>query len=257
MDDDVRVAILTGREKGRRGTACLMGLADGSIDILVGTHAIFQEKVAYKNLGLAVIDEQHRFGVSQRLLLGVQGRASAASAGDDRDPDPAHADAHPIWRDGRQPIDEMPPGRTPVETRVISEEKLPDVVDGAWPPHRGGRPGLLGLPAGRGEREERRGGRRGARADPQAALRRGQGRPGPWPHERPGEGCGDGALRFAETSRARRDDRDRGRRRRAQCDADDRRGRRALRARPAPPVARPGRARVGQEHLPADPRRIP
>ncbi len=46
-----------------------MGLADGSIDILVGTHAIFQEKVAYQRLGLVVIDEQHRFGVSERLLL--------------------------------------------------------------------------------------------------------------------------------------------------------------------------------------------
>ena len=81
----------------------LMGLADGSIDILVGTHAIFQEKVAYRNLGLAVIDEQHRFGVSQRLLLAVEGGAAAAPAGDDRHADPAHPDAHPIWRDGRQP----------------------------------------------------------------------------------------------------------------------------------------------------------
>ncbi|HEY6048600.1 MAG TPA: DEAD/DEAH box helicase, partial [Sphingomicrobium sp.] len=65
----VRVGILTGREKGRARDSVLMGLADGSIHILVGTHAIFQEKVAYKQLGLAVIDEQHRFGVSQRLLL--------------------------------------------------------------------------------------------------------------------------------------------------------------------------------------------
>src|SRR4029078_1041011 len=65
----VRVAILTGRETGKARDSVLMGVADGSIDILVGTHAIFQEKVAYKNLGLAGIDEQHRFGVSQRLLL--------------------------------------------------------------------------------------------------------------------------------------------------------------------------------------------
>src|SRR3954469_11892465 len=126
----VRVAILTGREKGKARDSVLMGLADGSIDILVGTHAIFQEKVAYKNLGLAVIDEQHRFGVSQRLLL---------SSKAERPPHLLVLTATPIPRTltltqyGEMDvsrIDEMPPGRTPVETRVISEEKLPDVVDG-------------------------------------------------------------------------------------------------------------------------------
>ncbi len=126
----VRVAILTGREKGRSRDGILMGLADGSIDILVGTHAIFQEKVAYRKLGLAVIDEQHRFGVSQRLLL-----ASKA----DHPPHLLVMTATPIPRTltltqyGEMDvsrIDEMPPGRSPVETRVISEEKLPEVVDG-------------------------------------------------------------------------------------------------------------------------------
>ena len=126
----VRVGILTGREKGRARESVLMGLADGSIDILVGTHAIFQEKVAYKNLGLAVIDEQHRFGVSQRLLL-----ASKA----ERPPHLLVMTATPIPRTltltqyGEMDvsrIDEMPPGRTPVETRVISEERLVEVVDG-------------------------------------------------------------------------------------------------------------------------------
>ena len=126
----VRVAILTGREKGKARDSVLMGLADGSIDILVGTHAIFQEKVAYKNLGLAVIDEQHRFGVSQRLLL---------SAKAERPPHLLVMTATPIPRTltltqyGEMDvsrIDEMPPGRTPVETRVVSEEKLPEVVDG-------------------------------------------------------------------------------------------------------------------------------
>ena len=125
----VRVGILTGREKGRARESVLMGLADGTIDILVGTHAIFQEKVAYKNLGLAVIDEQHRFGVSQRLLL-------AAKA--ERPPHLLVMTATPIPRTltltqyGEMDvsrIDEMPPGRTPVETRVISEERLGDVVD--------------------------------------------------------------------------------------------------------------------------------
>ena len=126
----VRVGILTGREKGRARESVLMGLADGSIDILVGTHAIFQEKVAYKKLGLAVIDEQHRFGVSQRLLL-----ASKA----ERPPHLLVMTATPIPRTltltqyGEMDvsrIDEMPPGRTPVETRVISEERLTEVVDG-------------------------------------------------------------------------------------------------------------------------------
>jgi ATP-dependent DNA helicase RecG len=126
----VSVAILTGREKGRARDSVLMGLADGSIDILVGTHAIFQEKVAYKNLGLAVIDEQHRFGVSQRLLL---------SSKAERPPHLLVMTATPIPRTltltqyGEMDvsrIDEMPPGRSPVETRVISEEKLGDVIDG-------------------------------------------------------------------------------------------------------------------------------
>lgn len=126
----VRVAILTGREKGKARESVLMGLADGSIDILVGTHAIFQEKVNYRNLGLAVIDEQHRFGVSQRLLL-----ASKA----ERPPHLLVMTATPIPRTltltqyGEMDvsrIDEMPPGRTPIETRVISDEKLPEVIDG-------------------------------------------------------------------------------------------------------------------------------
>ena len=126
----VRVAILTGREKGRARDSVLMGLADGSVDILVGTHAIFQEKVAYKKLGLAIIDEQHRFGVSQRLLL---------SSKAERPPHLLVMTATPIPRTltltqyGEMDvsrIDEMPPGRSPVETRVISEEKLPDVIDG-------------------------------------------------------------------------------------------------------------------------------
>ena len=126
----VRVAILTGREKGRARDSVLMGLADGSIDILVGTHAIFQEKVAYKKLGLAVIDEQHRFGVSQRLLL---------SSKADYPPHLLVMTATPIPRTltltqyGEMDvsrIDEMPPGRTPVETRVISDERLVEVIEG-------------------------------------------------------------------------------------------------------------------------------
>ena len=124
----VNVAILTGREKGRARDSTLMGLADGSIDILVGTHAIFQQSVNYRGLGLAVVDEQHRFGVSQRLMLSQKA---------ERPPHLLVMTATPIPRTltltqyGEMDVsrlDEMPPGRQPVETRVISDERLSDVV---------------------------------------------------------------------------------------------------------------------------------
>ena len=127
---DINVAILTGRDKGRVREAMLMGVADGSIDILVGTHAIFQEGVIYRDLGLAVVDEQHRFGVAQRLML--QAKA-------DRPPHLLVMTATPIPRTltlaqyGEMDVsrlDEMPPGRQPIETRVISDDRLDEVVDG-------------------------------------------------------------------------------------------------------------------------------
>ena len=125
----VTVAILTGREKGRTRDSTLMGLADGSIDILVGTHAIFQQSVGYRNLGLAVVDEQHRFGVAQRMML---------TAKAERPPHLLVMTATPIPRTltlanyGEMDVsrlDEMPPGRQPIETRVVAAERLPEVVD--------------------------------------------------------------------------------------------------------------------------------
>ncbi|MGQ0559240.1 MAG: ATP-dependent DNA helicase RecG [Sphingosinicella sp.] len=124
----VNTAILTGREKGRARESCLMGLADGSIHLLVGTHAIFQQAVNYRRLGLAVVDEQHRFGVAQRMML-----ASKA----ERPPHLLVMTATPIPRTltlthyGEMDVsrlDEMPPGRQPVETRVVSDERLGEVV---------------------------------------------------------------------------------------------------------------------------------
>jgi len=124
----VNVAILTGREKGKAREATLMGLADGSIDILIGTHAIFQEKVGYRNLALAVVDEQHRFGVAQRMLL--QAKA-------ERPPHMLVMTATPIPRTltlshyGEMDVsrlDEMPPGRQPIETRVIAGERLDEIA---------------------------------------------------------------------------------------------------------------------------------
>jgi ATP-dependent DNA helicase RecG len=126
----VNVAILTGREKGKARESCLMGLADGSIHMLVGTHAIFQQAVAYRKLGLAVVDEQHRFGVAQRMMLSQKA---------ERPPHLLVMTATPIPRTltlthyGEMDVsrlDEMPPGRQPVETRVVSDERLGEVIDG-------------------------------------------------------------------------------------------------------------------------------
>jgi ATP-dependent DNA helicase RecG len=126
----VRIAILTGREKGKARESVLMGLADGSVDILIGTHAIFQEKVAYRNLGLAVIDEQHRFGVSQRLLLSSKAEHPPHLLVMTATPIPRTLTLTHYGEMDVSRIDEMPPGRTPVETRVISDERLSEVVDG-------------------------------------------------------------------------------------------------------------------------------
>lgn len=126
----VNVAILTGREKGKMREATLMGLADGSIDILVGTHAIFQESVTYKALAVAVIDEQHRFGVSQRLMLSRKGRGVPHLLVMTATPIPRSLALAAYGEMDSSQIDELPPGRTPVETRVISQERLPEIVDG-------------------------------------------------------------------------------------------------------------------------------
>lgn len=125
----VEIAVLTGRDKGRVREATLMGLASGAIHILIGTHAIFQEAVTYKDLALVVVDEQHRFGVAQRMML--QAKA-------ERPPHLLAMTATPIPRtltlanygemDVSQ-LDEMPPGRQPIETRVISEDRLSEIVD--------------------------------------------------------------------------------------------------------------------------------
>lgn len=125
----VELAILTGRDKGRAREATLMGLADGSIQILVGTHAIFQQAVDYRDLALVVVDEQHRFGVAQRLMLANKGRVPPHLLVMTATPIPrtlllANHGEMDVSR-----IDEMPPGRTPVDTRVVSVERLDQVVD--------------------------------------------------------------------------------------------------------------------------------
>ncbi|MCM8556870.1 ATP-dependent DNA helicase RecG [Sphingomicrobium sediminis] len=126
----VNVAILTGRDKGKVRESTLMGLQDGSIHILVGTHAIFQQAVAYKDLGLVVVDEQHRFGVSQRLMLSEKGKRPPHLLAMTATPIPRTLTLTQYGEMEVSQIDELPPGRKPIDTLVVAEERLGDVVAG-------------------------------------------------------------------------------------------------------------------------------
>ncbi|WP_424976156.1 ATP-dependent DNA helicase RecG [Dinoroseobacter sp. S124A] len=124
----VVVDVLTGRDKGKDRAAKLAALEAGDIHILVGTHAVFQDDVAFHDLGLAVIDEQHRFGVRERMRLGAKGAAVNVLV----------MTATPIPRSlalvtyGDMDVsilDEKPPGRTPVKTALASAARLDELVD--------------------------------------------------------------------------------------------------------------------------------
>ena len=125
----VEIAILTGRDKGKVREATLMGVASGAIHILVGTHAIFQEAVAYHDLGLVVVDEQHRFGVAQRLLLQGKGRHPPHVLAMTATPIPRTLTLALHGEMDQSRLDEMPPGREPIETRVVSEERIDEIVN--------------------------------------------------------------------------------------------------------------------------------
>lgn len=124
----VVLEILTGRDKGAERQAKLAALARGDIQILVGTHAVFQADVSFADLRLAVVDEQHRFGVRQRLELGQKGRQA----------DVLVMTATPIPRSlalaqyGDMDVsilDEKPPGRLPIKTALVSTDRIDQVVD--------------------------------------------------------------------------------------------------------------------------------
>lgn len=124
----VTIALLTGRDKGKARESILMGLMDGSIDIVVGTHAIFQEAVSYKNLALVVIDEQHRFGVGQRLMLTQKGKRTPHCLAMTATPIPRTLTLAQYGEMDVSRLDEMPPGRQAIDTRVVAVERLSDVV---------------------------------------------------------------------------------------------------------------------------------
>ncbi|MFN3517492.1 MAG: ATP-dependent DNA helicase RecG, partial [Novosphingobium sp.] len=124
----VTIALLTGRDKTRARESILIGLLDGSIQMVVGTHAIFQETVAYKNLALVVIDEQHRFGVGQRLMLTQKGKRTPHCLAMTATPIPRTLTLARYGEMDVSRLDEMPPGRQPIDTRVVALERIADVI---------------------------------------------------------------------------------------------------------------------------------
>lgn len=125
---DLRIALLTSGMKAAARRTVLAGIADGSVDLVVGTHALIQEAVVYHRLGLVITDEQHRFGVKQRRLFREKGAS----------PDVLMMTATPIPRTlaitafGEMDvsiIDQLPAGRKPITTRWVKHEQLPQVWD--------------------------------------------------------------------------------------------------------------------------------
>jgi ATP-dependent DNA helicase RecG len=132
----VRVAWLAGKVTGKARARVLEEVANGHAQVVVGTHALMQESVAFHDLALAIVDEQHRFGVHQRLALRDKGTQGGDGA--NRVPHQLVMTATPIPRTlamaayadlDVSAIDELPPGRTPVQTIALSAERRPELVE--------------------------------------------------------------------------------------------------------------------------------
>ncbi len=245
----VRAALLTNRTPAAERRRIAEGLRMGDIDILVGTHALIYGGVEFARLGLAVIDEQHRFGVEQRDLLRAKGDS----------PDVLVMTATPIPRTAamliygdldKSELRELPAGRSPITTEVVGPGDLERVVvyERVRTEVAAGRQAYVVCPLVEGsEKLEARAATEELerlRSEELAGLRidllHGQMAVGR-------QGGGDGRVPRRRHRRARRHDRDRGRRRRPERDGHGDRGRRPVRAAPAPPAPgahRPGRARV-------------
>ena len=138
----IRVGLLTGRQTGKARASLNADLASGDIQVAVGTHALFQEGVQFGRLALVIVDEQHRFGVHQRMQLREKGRTG------DRYPHQLVMTATPIPRTLAMTayadldvsvIDELPPGRTPIRTVVLPESRRDEIVQRIEAACRAGR----------------------------------------------------------------------------------------------------------------------
>ena len=132
-----KVAWLAAALKGKAKRQTLADIAAGDVDVAVGTHALFQTGVAFRNLTLTVVDEQHRFGVGQRLALREKGNLPPLPAGEGSTPHLLMMSATPIPRSLAMSyyadldvsvIDELPPGRTPITTKVLSLARRDEVI---------------------------------------------------------------------------------------------------------------------------------
>ncbi len=130
-DFDTQIVFLTGQLKGKKREQALQSMAEGSAGIIIGTHALFQDAVRFDRLGLIIIDEQHRFGVNQRMALRDKGQHKNSK------PHQLIMTATPIPRTlamlnyadlDISIIDELPPGRIPVVTRAIPAERRPEII---------------------------------------------------------------------------------------------------------------------------------
>ena len=133
----VRTAWLTGSQKTRERREMLALIAGGEAGLVIGTHAIIQDKVVFKNLALAIIDEQHRFGVAQRLALRAKMTPDAGPSATQREPHLLMMTATPIPRTLAMSyyadlevstIDELPPGRTPIVTKLVNDARRDEVI---------------------------------------------------------------------------------------------------------------------------------
>ncbi len=125
---NIQIAWLTGSQNKKDRTASLASMASGSAQLVIGTHALFQEAVQFKNLGLAIIDEQHRFGVQQRLALRQKGQPEPHQLMMTATPIPRTLSMSYYADLDVSVIDELPPGRTPIVTKLVSDTRRDEIL---------------------------------------------------------------------------------------------------------------------------------
>ena len=124
----LNIAWLTGSQSKKEREAALTNIASGQAQLAVGTHALFQDAVSFKKLGLAIIDEQHRFGVQQRLALRKKGEPEPHQLMMSATPIPRTLSMGYFADLDVSMIDELPPGRTPIVTKLVSDERRDEIL---------------------------------------------------------------------------------------------------------------------------------